>query len=135
MILRHYALLLIAALALVLCMPASFSLAQAEEEEDEGDGEGEEEEEGPDISREDEDDVDSWSFEGEVESVIFGNKMNLCHPTSHLSSASLNHAKVPSLVVRAHAIPAYPRAWGPWLAMVGRHSDPPRMNRHRQRNN
>jgi tetratricopeptide (TPR) repeat protein len=69
MILRHYALLLIAALALALCVPVSFSLAQAEEEEEESSGEEEEEEEeaGPAISREDEDDVDSWSFEGEVE--------------------------------------------------------------------
>ncbi len=61
-------LLLIFALALGLCVPLGSVRAEDEEEEESGEGEGSGGEEGgPDISREDEDDVDNWSFEGEVE--------------------------------------------------------------------
>ena len=59
--------LLLLILALVLGLSAPVTSVRAEDEEESEEGEGEEEGGGPDISREDEDDVDNWSFEGEVE--------------------------------------------------------------------
>jgi len=69
MALKLHTLLLL--LALVVMLPVTVAYA----EEDEGEGDEEEaEEDGPIISREDEDDIDSWSFEGEVEKKVEAKK-------------------------------------------------------------